>query len=80
MKDLILASQGVVNNLIFAMAGLAMFAFFWGLVVFLFKSGDPISHQEGKNRMLWGIIALFVMVSIYGIIRFVSYNLGIGTF
>jgi hypothetical protein len=77
IQTLIKASGAVVNNLLLAMAGLAVLVFFWGLVVFIFKSGDAKSHEEGRNRMVWGTIALVVMVSVWGIIQFVSQDLGI---
>ena len=67
-----------VNSLIVILIGLAVVVFIWGLVVFIFKAGDEKSHEEGKNRMIWGIIALFVMVSVWGIINFVSNDLGVG--
>lgn len=49
---------------------IAVLAFFWGLAKFIFKSGDSKAQDEGKNIMKWGLIALFVMFSIWGIISF----------
>ncbi|MFW0870881.1 MAG: hypothetical protein ACKKL4_00235 [Patescibacteria group bacterium] len=45
---------------------LAVLAFFYGLAIYIFKSGKE--KQEGINIMVMGTIALFVMASIYGII------------
>jgi len=45
------------------------FAFFvWGLIGFLTHSGDETARVEGKNRIVWGLAALFVLVSIWGIV------------
>jgi len=44
--------------------------FFWGLVVFMSKIEGKI--EEGKRRMIWGIVALVVMSSIFGIVRFLN--------
>jgi heme/copper-type cytochrome/quinol oxidase subunit 2 len=79
IQTLIQAIGTVVNSLLVITAGVAVLVFFWGLVVFVFKSGDEKSHTEGKNRMIWGIIALVVMVSVWGIIRFVSQDLGLSS-
>ena len=57
-----------VRFLIPVLIGLAMAVFIWGLVVFIFHSGDDSAKQEGKNKMIWGILALFVIVSIWGIV------------
>lgn len=50
--------------------GLAVVVFFWGLIKYIAKAGNTESHEEGKQIMLWGIIALFVMVSVWGVILF----------
>ncbi|MEK7175867.1 MAG: hypothetical protein AAB695_00640 [Patescibacteria group bacterium] len=60
-------------------AGLALLVFFKGLAAFIAKSGDEKSHAEGKNLMIWGLIALFVMVSIWGIISVLSGEFGFGS-
>lgn len=51
--------------------GLALLAFFWGLVKFIFASSDD-DKKDGKSFMIGGIIALFVMVAIVGIIKFIA--------
>lgn len=48
----------------------SMLAFLWGIAMFLFKADDPKSHNDGKNLMVWGIIALFILVSLWGILGF----------
>jgi hypothetical protein len=59
------------------LAGLALFVFFWGLAKFILRiGGDEKAIGEGKNLMKWGLIALFVMVSVWGILRFVYTDLG----
>lgn len=54
---------------------IALLFFFWGLATFIYKSGDD--QEKGKNRMLWGLIALFVMFSVWGILRFAQESLGL---
>ncbi|MSR87565.1 MAG: hypothetical protein EXS69_00085 [Candidatus Zambryskibacteria bacterium] len=55
---------------------LALLVFFKGLVGFIAKSGDVKSHDAGKSFMIWGLVALFVMVSVFGILKFFSNDLG----
>lgn len=52
--------------------GIALLAFFWGLAKFIFSAGDETAKGEGKQIMIWGIVALFVIVSIWGIVRFIG--------
>lgn len=46
---------------------LAIVIFFWGLIKYLVNVGEQKS--EGLQIMFYGVIAIFVMVSIWGIIR-----------
>lgn len=58
----------VVRALIPVLIGLALLLFIWGLVKFIFASGDEKEVAVGKQRMIWGIIALFVIVSVWGLV------------
>lgn len=56
-------------------AGLALLTFFWGLVKFIWNAGDTGSHETGKQLMIWGTVALFVMVSVWALVRMVHGDL-----
>ncbi len=74
--DLINAFGGILDSLFAVLVGLALAAFFWGLAKFVFRvGGDEKAVEDGKRTMLWGIIALFVMISIWGIINFIGEEL-----
>ena len=60
------------NTLLPIVIALALLYFFWGLAKFILNSGDESAQEQGKNIMLWGIIAFFVMVSVWGIVNFFS--------
>lgn len=51
----------------------AFMFFFYGVVVFIYgrvtQKGDLKDLERGRQFMLWGLIALFVMVSAWGIVR-----------
>lgn len=59
----------LINITLPVLVALALVVFFKGLVAFISKAGDAKSHAEGRNLMIWGLVALFVMVSIFGILR-----------
>lgn len=58
--------------------GIALLGFFWGLATFIFAAGDETAKEKGRRLMIWGVIALFVMVSVWGLVRFVGDAIGIG--
>ena len=67
----------IVGLLIPVVAGLTLLTFFWGLAKFIARvGGDTKAVTEGKNLMIWGIIGLFIMVSIWGILSFLTGEFG----
>ena len=73
IKDLITAVGGLINPLIVILVGVALLVFFWGLAKFIFRvGGDEKAVEGGKRLMGWGLLALFVMLSVWGIIRFMQ--------
>jgi len=78
IRGLIQATGFLITLLIPVVVGFALLSFFWGLVKFIFRvGGDEKAVEEGKRIMLWGIGALFVMLSIWGLVSFLRSNLGI---
>lgn len=58
--------------------GLALIFFFWGMGQFiLHDAGNDKTREDGKKKMLWGIIALFVFISIRGILSWISGTVGV---
>ena len=55
---------------------LAFVAFFYGLALFLLNHEDKTINEKGKNVMVWGVLALFVMITIWGIIGFMQDTIG----
>lgn len=47
---------------------LAVLAFFWGMALLTLNAGNEQKRTTGKSIMFWGILTLFVMVSIWGIV------------
>lgn len=47
----------------------ALLFFFWGLATYILNAGNDEKKKEGRNIMIWGLLALFIMVSVWGIIN-----------
>jgi hypothetical protein len=67
----------LINTLTPIVVALALLYFFWGLAQYILKADDPEAKEKGKHIMVRGIIALFVMVSIWGIIRVLQTTFGV---
>jgi len=59
------------------LVALALLFFFYGLAKFILAAGNEESKAEGRRIMVWGIVALFVMVSIWGLVAFLGSALGV---
>lgn len=46
-------------------ATLCFFYFFWGLTLVIQKKGQA---DEAKNKMLWGFLGVFVLISVWGLV------------
>ena len=77
LQTLIIRIRDTINLLIPVLVGVAVLYFFWGLIQFLRASGDEKAAAAGKSHMIYGVIAIAVMLSLYGIIAFLQGTLGI---
>ena len=76
LDSLLFDSKTLASVLEMAFSGLCVAAFFYGLVKFIWNSGDAKKREEGKGIMTWGVIAMFVLVTIWGIIGFMQASIG----
>jgi len=67
LLDTLALANTFLNALIGLFITLAIVVFFWGLIRYLVSVGEE--KAEGLQIMFYGVIAIFVMVSIWGIIR-----------
>jgi hypothetical protein len=74
MNDLIDIAYNFINNTLIPLAfSLCLLYFFWGIAQYIRAgAGSEKATEEGRNRMVYGVIALFVVFSIWGIIKFIS--------
>ena len=77
--NLLALAQTLVARLVPFLIGLAVVVFFYFLVVFIVRgSGDAAKHSSSLKGMGMAILALFVMVSIWGLVGFLGSFLGVG--
>jgi len=67
----------LVAQLIPIVIAIGLLFFIWGLVQFIAASGDEAAKEEGKRKMVWGILALFVIVAVWGLVGILADLTGI---
>ena len=48
---------------------IATIVFLWGVILYITSGGDEDKRKEGRNYIIFGLIGLFVMVAIWGIVN-----------
>jgi hypothetical protein len=74
-QDFIKAFGGLIKTSLYIVAALALLVFFWGILKYVFMSGSEPEKEKAKGVMVWGLVALFVMVSVWGIVYFFQHDL-----
>lgn len=69
-------SKVIINPLIFFIFVLATVYFIYGLVQYLISPDNEEIRTSSKSHMLWGIIGMFIMVSVFGIMRLLLNTVG----
>ncbi len=77
VSQLITNIGGWIDSLLPILVTLAIVVFFWGLVKYIWSADSEEAKDGGKRLMIWGMIALFVMVALWAIIGFFQTALGV---
>ncbi|HEY4490038.1 MAG TPA: hypothetical protein VJC12_02145 [Candidatus Paceibacterota bacterium] len=72
-------NAAILNPLITLLFAIALLYFLYGVFQFVRKTDDTKAMEEGKQAMLWGIIGMFIMFAVAGIIGVVLNTFGIST-
>lgn len=59
---------GIFDLLVAPIVGIATLAFIWGIILLIAKGDDARAHQDGMKIISFGIVALFVMVAVWGLV------------
>ncbi len=65
ISGLLKSIYGLINTAIPVLIALGVLGFMWGVVMYLFTGNHK---EQGKMYMFWGIVALFVMTSVWGLV------------
>ncbi len=69
--------QNIIQPLIGVLFALAFAIFLWGVARFIFQSDDESAREQGKQHIIWGLVGMFIMVSVFAIIHLIVGTFGI---
>ncbi len=70
----VLSVASIVVSIIFV-AAIAVFA--WGIVKMIMAAGDPGEVAKARGIIIWGVIALAVLASLYGVVNYLQIIFGV---
>jgi hypothetical protein len=68
----------IIYTVEWLLSGLAVAVFFVGIIKFIRNAGNATAHKQGYSMIVWGLIALFVIFSLQGILS-IAYTSFLGT-
>lgn len=77
IESLVGSVAGLLRMVIPVLVTLGLAVFLWGLVRYLWGTGTEPDLNNAKLLMKWGLVILFVMVSVWGIIDLMQRALNI---
>ncbi|MDP3726546.1 MAG: hypothetical protein Q8R36_05120 [bacterium] len=77
LQDLIGRFVEILAALIPLLFGIALIGFLWGVAITILQADNEEKRKEGRQIMVWGIIGLFVMTAVWGIVIVIGGTFGI---
>ena len=67
INGLFTASMDLLNNIVLFLISLAIVWFIWNVIKYTMTEQDG-GKEKAKGQMIWGIVAIAVIVSIWGVV------------
>src|SRR3989338_2776377 len=77
LDRLITVATDLINFALAILIGIAIIAFFCGLLRYLLSAKGGPEQKQASMLMVWGLVAIFVMLSIFGIVKLMQVTFGL---
>ncbi len=67
----------ILKSIVPLLFAVALAIFVYGVITYFMHANDSTKREEGSKFMLWGIIALAVMFSVWGLVKILTNTFGI---
>lgn len=78
LRQLADSSLQILNVVITIVFVLAILVFGWGVVKYITSAGSPDKEKEARQFLWWGVIGIFVLASVFGLVKFLGSSVGVG--
>ncbi len=66
----------IIQPIVSLLFAIAFITFVWGVIEFIRGSDSPDGQKTGKKNIIWGIVGMVIMVSVYSIINIITGTIG----
>lgn len=67
----------ILNPIAMLLFAWGFFQFLWGLFLFMKDLNVSSQKEEAQSHMVWGVVGMFIMVAVWGIINLVANSFGL---
>ena len=79
LKSVVTGGNTILTQAVPALVTVALMVYVMSAVVLVARAQNDEARKTGRKRMLWGIIGIFVMVSVWGFVAILQDVFGIGS-
>lgn len=70
--------QAILNQIIPILMILATIVFLYGVISYVTSGSDEEKRADAKWYIIWGLIGLFAMIAVWGLVRVLVVTFGVG--
>ncbi len=78
IQSLATSTLSILNIVITIVFVLAILVFGWGVVKYITSANDATKEKEARQFLWWGVIGIFVLASVFGLVKFIGGALQVG--
>lgn len=76
VTEVIARFQSIINLIIPFLVGLAVLVIIYGIFGFVTSAGDEEARATAKQFIIWGVIGVFLMLSVWGLVTILVNSFG----
>ena len=77
IQGIILQVQDIVSLIVPLLITIALVIFIWGIISYITAGADEDKRAEARNVILYGVIGLFAIVSVWGLVAIIQNTFGV---
>jgi uncharacterized membrane protein len=72
-------TENILTPIISVLFALAFVIFVYGIFGMIASPEDSDKRKHGQDSILWGVVGMFIMISVFGILRLIAATVGVNS-